>query len=262
MSNKIGVTVNGTHKIGNDMFITIDGKHRHVKQAFLTVNGVHRECFCSSIASWDISASGDGSVMATLYNDSNNSGKYTLDISGVGDMTSSWSSSSTSDFHNSAYKGNITSVTIGEGVTNISKNAFRSMTSLTSVTISHTVKSIGDWAFRDCTNLSGGLIIPGNVDTIKAYAFQNCSSLTSVTFCDGVKTIGSASFWGTGVKNVIIPTSVTTFGSNIFANAPLTDVYYTGTYDQFKAIGGENNYTNNAVLITANFHSNYVMPTT
>ncbi|MCD7828670.1 MAG: leucine-rich repeat protein, partial [Clostridiales bacterium] len=87
-----------------------------------------------------------------------------------------------------------TSVVIGEGITSIGNNAFRSLTKITSVSIPSTVTSIG------------------------TSAFQGCSALTTVNLPDGLTTIGANAFNGTKFASVDMPYSVTSIGSNAFAN--------------------------------------------
>ncbi|MBP3354171.1 MAG: leucine-rich repeat protein, partial [Bacteroidales bacterium] len=113
-------------------------------------------------AIYDISANLDGSLVAKLYNNGNET--YELDITGSGNMTYSsrpWS----------MYDSLITKVNISEGVTSIGEYAFSSFVRLQSINIPNTVTSIGN------------------------YAFSGCSGLTSVTIGDGVTNIGERTFY-------------------------------------------------------------------
>ena len=76
---------------------------------------------------------------------------------------------------------NLTSVTIGDSVTNIGDYAFNMCSSLTNISIPDSVTSIGAYAFYNCGSLTSVTIGKG-VTSIGAYAFYNCSSLMSVTF--------------------------------------------------------------------------------
>ena len=49
---------------------------------------------------------------------------------------------------------NVSSITIPNGVTNISDGAFSSCTALTSIDIPNSVTRIGDYAFDGCTSLT------------------------------------------------------------------------------------------------------------
>ncbi len=149
----------------------------------------------------------------------------------------------------------LTSVTIPDSVTIIYECAFEDCTSLTSVTIPDSVTYIGEWAFYSCTSLTS-VTIPDSVKTIGDWAFYGCELLTSVTIGNSVTTIGSYAFHGcTSLTNIkvasdnkyysndsygvlfnkdktkliqyptgnartsyTIPDSVTTIGSEAFAN--------------------------------------------
>lgn len=141
--------------------------------------------------------------------------------------------------------------------------AFYECYALTSITIGKNVEEIDEWAFYGCTSLKfvhitdlsnwckikfkdtfsnplyyaaqifseneeiKDLIIPDNVESIKAFAFYNCSNLTSVTIPDGVTSIGYRAFCGcTNLSSVIIPNSMELIGRRAFAECPnLTKVY-------------------------------------
>ncbi|MCD7831442.1 MAG: leucine-rich repeat protein, partial [Firmicutes bacterium] len=75
----------------------------------------------------------------------------------------------------------IESVTIPDGVAEISDRAFSGSTSLSSVTIPDSVTGIGEGVFGDCVSLTS-ITIPDSVTWIGNYAFQGCTSLTEITF--------------------------------------------------------------------------------
>ncbi|HTB63888.1 MAG TPA: leucine-rich repeat protein [Opitutales bacterium] len=164
----------------------------------------------------------------------------------------------------------LSSVSIGNGVTSIGANAFEDCDWLTSVTISSNVTNIGEGAFTGCSGLIvinvdpsnpnyssiGGALfdhsqttliaypgvgtsytIPNGVTNIEAYAFFDCPHLTSVVFPNSVTTIGSEAFANTGLTSVTIPASVTSIGEYAFqdlsdgtfpTNPSLTSVYFMG----------------------------------
>ena len=45
MSNQLGVTVNGVHKVGTSAYLTVNGIHRRVGNAFLTLNRKHKQVY-------------------------------------------------------------------------------------------------------------------------------------------------------------------------------------------------------------------------
>ena len=110
------------------------------------------------------------------------------------------------------YDGESDIVSIPNGVTSISVDAFVYCTSLTSITIPDSVTSIGDGAFRECSNLTD-ITIPKNVTSIGDGAFESCSSLTSITIPDSVTSIGVCAFFGcSNLTSITIPDSVTSIG--------------------------------------------------
>ena len=90
-------------------------------------------------------------------------------------------------------RDDITSVTIGNGVTRIGEHAFGACSSLADVTIGNGVTHIGEYAFTYCTALTD-ITIPDNVVAIEEGAFCNCSSLTSVTIPNSVRRISNGAF--------------------------------------------------------------------
>ena len=86
---------------------------------------------------------------------------------------------------------NLTTVELGDGVTQIGTNAFIRCTQISSITIGSRVSSIGKNAFNGCTALTNANIGSG---AIGANAFQDCSRLANVTLGDGVTSIGANAF--------------------------------------------------------------------
>lgn len=104
----------------------------------------------------------------------------------------------------------ITSLVIGNNVTEVSYGAFYHCMSLASVTFPSSLTIIGGEAFRDCQALTS-VVIGENVTTIGNSAFYYCTSLTSVT----------------------LPTSLTYMQNAFNECSSLTRVDYEGTIDQW-----------------------------
>jgi hypothetical protein len=94
------------------------------------------------------------------------------------------------------------------------------------------------------------------VTHISEYAFQNTATLESITFSNGVTNIGNYAVRNCyKLKSIVIYDSVTTIGKGVVQNSShITDVYYTGTEDQWAQIniGEGNEYLTNATI-----HYNY-----
>ncbi|MBR5173440.1 MAG: leucine-rich repeat protein, partial [Clostridia bacterium] len=174
-----------------------------------------------------------------------------LIISGIGEMDDFSQDSQAYAWRE--YKSLIKSVTITEGVTTISEDAFSWCTSLTSISIPASVTAIGNCAFYNCYELTdvyyegtleqwcvitygergaypqayadnlyvdgellaGEVIIPSKVTKLQAYTFAGCNGLTGVT----------------------IPASVTSIEDCVFPiSGVLNDIYYAGTIAQWLGI--------------------------
>ena len=141
----------------------------------------------------------------------------------------------------SLYSPKVTSVTIGNNVTNIGSDAFYNCSSLTGVTFGENSKleSIGYLAFADCSSLTS-ITIPDSVTSIGEDAFYNCSSLTSFNFGENsqLESIGGEAFYDcSSLTSITIPDSVTSIGSDAFYNcSSLTSVTF-GENSKLESIG-------------------------
>ena len=158
---------------------------------------------------WDVSANGDGSVIAkwTLKD-------RTLTISGTGEMKD-WNYDE-SDWHNSQYTDLIEKAIIEKGISNIGMQTFYGCSSLTSINILDSVTSIGRWAFSGCSSLTS-INIPESVTSIEDYTFRGCSSLKSIDIPEGVTDIEYDAFYGcSSLKNIDIPERVINIDNSTF----------------------------------------------
>ena len=178
----------------------------------------------------------------------------------------------------------LTSVVIGDSVTSIESSAFSSCSSLTSIVIPDSVTSINYWAFsgcnipiteyKYCNYLPSGdnpyaVLIETTNDKLSTYeihpdtriiagcAFSSCSRLTSITIPDGVRGISYRAFADCdSLTSIVIPDSVTSIGEGAFDGyILLTDVYYTGSKEDWKKISIDSWNWN---LTGANIHYDYI----
>lgn len=110
----------------------------------------------------------------------------------------------------------LTSVTLPDGLTEISTCAFESCTNLTHVTVPDSVTKIGNRAFAYCSGLTN-IPISNNVTEIGREAFSNCTGLTNVTLPSSLSQIGDVAFSRcSNLTSVTIPASVTKIGMSAF----------------------------------------------
>ena len=120
------------------------------------------------------------------------------------------------------YKGDIRipSIVNYEGtdyqVTGISDYAFCGCTDLTSVTLPEGMIQISGSAFQGCTNLRS-VTLPEGLDRILSDAFHGCTSLTSIALPEGLTNIGFGAFRNcTGMTSITMPSTVTKIGDYAF----------------------------------------------
>ncbi len=119
---------------------------------------------------------------------------------------------------------------IPNGVKSINDSAFWVGNKLTGITIPSSVTSIGSAAFVHCINLTD-ITIPSSVTSIEVSTFSDCQNLKSITLPKSIRSIKNSAF-------------------NFCEN--LTDVYYSGTEAEWKAI--EIDALCNESLLNANIH--------
>ena len=155
----------------------------------------------------------------------------------------------------------LTSVTIGNSVTNIGKDAFYNtawynnqpdglvyagkvaykykgtMPSNTSIVLNEGTLGIADYAFYNCTGLTS-VTIPDSVTSVGYAAFQGCTGLTSVTIPNSVTSIGNYAFYNcSGLTSITIPSSVKKIGDSAFSGCKgLMSITFNGTIAQWYAI--------------------------
>ena len=118
-------------------------------------------------------------------------------------------------------------IKIPSGVTAIPSCCFRECSSLESVTIPKGVTDIGGAAFSGC-NLKA-LTLPESLVTIEIYAFEDNRSLKSVNIPAKVKTIETQAFYGCGLTDLVIPEGVQTIGSHAFSSNSLKNLTLPST---------------------------------
>ncbi|MBQ3128510.1 MAG: leucine-rich repeat domain-containing protein [Clostridia bacterium] len=92
------------------------------------------------------------------------------------------------------------SVVIGNGITTIPANMFKSCSNLTNVTLGNNVKIIENEAFAYTSIVN--INIPDSVETIEYRAFFCCDFLANIELGKGIKSIDSSAFDGENISKV------------------------------------------------------------
>lgn len=129
----------------------------------------------------------------------------------------------------------ITSITIGDGVTSIGDNAFHSCNAESVDLQGTSLVSIGKNAFSRCTMLTS-IFIPESVQSIGSEAFSLCEGLSMVELPASLTKIPDGIFTDCKqLSSVDIPGSVTEIGANAFSKC--TEFSLTGLPSSIKSIG-------------------------
>lgn len=116
-------------------------------------------------------------------------------------------------FNNCIY---LKSIAIPDTVTSIGANAFCMCGSLEQVKIGKGVKSIGIYAFANCSKIKS-IVIPDSVTSIGQGAFSNCSQATSLSISKNLTQLPQLAFAGCkSLKSVTIPDTVTFIDRDAF----------------------------------------------
>ncbi len=114
-------------------------------------------------------------------------------------------------------KETLTSVTIGEQVTELGDYLFCYCCNLVSVEIPNSVTSIGCSTFSYCNGLQS-IKLSNSLTEIKSCAFSSCSNLTSINIPNTVTSLGDGAFSGcSSLVSVNIPNSITTINPWLFS---------------------------------------------
>lgn len=115
--------------------------------------------------------------------------------------------------------GNVTSVTIANGLKSINKSAFESCTGLTSFTMPNSVEVIGKNAFCGCWRMET-IPLSSNLQILRDYAFSACTNLLSIKIPSSADSIGNGLFFNCpNLKSIIVESGNTVYDSRENCNA-------------------------------------------
>ena len=135
-------------------------------------------------------------------------------------------------------------IVIPDSVTIINQYAFNFCSKLKKVVLPKKLKQIGNAAFNACaikeislpstltsigrTAFAGNdfekIVIPSGVKIIKKETFERCYYLTSVTLHDDITEIEEGAFKSTGIKKIVLPSSLTKIGKGAFYMSDLKEI--------------------------------------
>ncbi len=159
------------------------------------------------------------------------------------------------DEYNIFYSADFTEIVVGDNVTTLGKNAFRTCGKLEALTLGRNISQYGSYILQGCTNLSkiygdyasadnrcwivNGVLqlfaqkdvttynVPENVTSIGSYVFSSCSSLQSITMPKGLSSIclyavrDCSSLQSIYVQSEVPPT----YANNAFSNVEAAQIY-------------------------------------
>ena len=111
----------------------------------------------------------------------------------------------------------LTKVILGSSANLDRAFAFTRCTELTEIQLPNSITTIADEAFWQCDKLTS-INLPNGLLSIGIAAFYLCERLYHVTIPNSVTEIGDNAFWGSGIKDITIPSSVLTVKSGAFSD--------------------------------------------
>lgn len=124
---------------------------------------------------------------------------------------------------------NLTGAVIPDSVTSVSDYAFAQCVGLLTVSLPEGLTDIGDGAFRECEGLLA-LRIPGTVTRLGDQAFYRCVALRSVTVSNSVTDMGSQVFsYCTGLAQAVVRANVTQLPAWSFYGCTMLNSLTLGT---------------------------------
>ncbi|MBE6630756.1 MAG: hypothetical protein E7624_07920 [Ruminococcaceae bacterium] len=116
---------------------------------------------------------------------------------------------------------NLKTVTFAEGsqLETIDYKGFYNCESLESINLPATLKTLGYSVFFNCRSLKSIDLAETDITVIQKHTFFNTENLATLTLPKNLEEIQLFAFYNTGVVDLVIPASVTTFGNSAFENA-------------------------------------------
>lgn len=142
-----------------------------------------------------------------------------------------------------------------EGLEKIGEGAFKSCRSLEKIHFPGSIKEIGEEAFCQCVSLKKVVLpegmrefgkgafmmceslqtalLPKSLKKISRYGFAGCKSLTKIDLPEGLSCIGCNAFSGCGLKEMVLPRSISYMEETIFGMGPTPHMMYRGNQEDW-----------------------------
>ena len=141
-------------------------------------------------------------------------------------------------------------IDLPETLTDLGERAF-SNAGLYSITLPKGITEIKEGTFNQCSRLSS-VNLSSETKEIGGDAFFNCSSLRFLELPEGITTIKGGAFYGTGIDELTIPTTITELSSGIFGysgGGNRVKLFFYGTEEEWKRKQLEYNANNVTFMI-------------
>lgn len=182
-------------------------------------------------------AADDGEIAGADFNDGTMhwiiSTDGVLTISGTGD-TPDYGNGANAPWY--AYRNQIYSVVVEEGITGLGYAAFSDLSNVTTIDLPTSLTKLGAYCFYNCSNLEN-IDLPEGVQKLEEYLFYGCESLTSIVIPEGVTEItGNCVFSScNALTGIFLPATLEGITGSWMFEAPtcITDIYFAGTLYQW-----------------------------
>ena len=132
----------------------------------------------------------------------------------------------------------LTTIIVGDKVTEIGNSAFRTCDRLRSVELPEGITKIENGTFEGCVRLQT-IELPESVTSIGDGAFSTCVKLTSIILPERVNRLGNVAFGNCASLHSIIIRNKTAFaiGNSVFLQTPIQNIYvFSGNVEDYKNI--------------------------
>lgn len=135
-----------------------------------------------------------------------------------------------------AYRNQIYSVVVEEGITGLGYAAFSDLSNVTTVDLPTSLTKLGAYCFYNCSSLEN-IDLPEGLQKLEGYSFYGCESLTSIVIPEGVTEITGNRVFSScnALTGIFLPATLEGITGSWMFEAPtcITDIYFAGTLSQW-----------------------------